>query len=130
MESDNPVTSIELKSNLNELRTGDVVQFDAKAYDKRGNEVTDAPLEFSFKGKSFDKSNTASGLIDNDGRFVADVAGNYTVDVFDANGCAYASNPIPATIPVKPHLFFLDNIKISFARFKTAGLSETGAISS
>ena len=41
---DNPVTSIELKSNLNELRTGDVVQFDAKAYDKRGNEVTAAPL--------------------------------------------------------------------------------------
>ena len=38
---DNPVTSIKLKSNLNELRTGDVVQFEAKAYDKRGKEVSE-----------------------------------------------------------------------------------------
>jgi len=82
---DNPVTSIKLKSNLNELRTGDVVQFEAKAYDKRGNEVSDAPFEFSFKGKSYDKSNTASGLINNDGRFVADVAGNYLVTVSVGN---------------------------------------------
>ena len=67
------------------MRTGDVVQFEAKAYDKKGKEVSDAPFEFSFKGKSYDKSNTASGLIDNDGRFVADVAGNYLVTVSVGN---------------------------------------------
>ncbi len=76
---ENPVSKIDLISNLNQLRTGDVVQFEAKAYDKKGRLVTDVPFEFSFKGKSFDVSNTASGLINNDGRFVADVAGNYLV---------------------------------------------------
>jgi hypothetical protein len=76
---ENPVSKIDLISNLNQLRTGDVVQFEAKAYDKKGRLVTDVPFEYSFKGKSFDVSNTASGLINNDGRFVADVAGNYLV---------------------------------------------------
>ena len=76
---ENPVSKIDIISNLNQLRTGDVVQFEAKAYDKKGRLVTDVPFEYSFKGKSFDVSNTASGLINNDGRFVADVAGNYLV---------------------------------------------------
>ena len=82
---ENPVAKIDLTSNLNQLRTGDVVQFKAKAYDKKGRLVTDVPFEYSFKGKSFDVSNSASGLIDNDGRFVADVAGNYLVTVSVGN---------------------------------------------
>ncbi len=82
---ENPVAKIDLTSNLNQLRTGDVVQFEAKAYDKKGRLVTDVPFEYSFKGKSFDVSNSASGLIDNDGRFVADVAGNYLVTVSVGN---------------------------------------------
>ena len=67
------------------IRTGDVINLKADAYDKRGNLVNDVNIKFSFTGKSFDKSNTASGLIDNDGRFVADVAGNYLVTVSVGN---------------------------------------------
>ena len=63
----NPVLSIKLTSNNNQLRTGDVAQLSAIALDKKGNEVSDIPFEFTFKGKSYDKSNTASGLINNEG---------------------------------------------------------------
>ena len=75
----NPVSSIKLTSNINQLRTGDVAQLTAIALDKKGNEVNNIPFEYTFKGKSYDKSNTASGLINNEGRFVADVAGDYLV---------------------------------------------------
>ena len=73
------VEFIELSSNSDQARTGDVVQLKAEAYNKKGQVLSNIPFEFSFKGKSFDKSNTASGLIINDGRFVADVSGNYLV---------------------------------------------------
>ena len=75
----NPVSYIELKSNSDEARTGDVFQFRAVAYDKKNLVIGDAPIKFSFTGKSFDKSNTASGLIEKDGRFVGDVAGQYII---------------------------------------------------
>jgi len=75
----NPVSYIELKSNTDEARTGDVFQFRAVAYDKKNVVIGDAPIKFSFTGKSFDKSNTASGLIEKDGRFVGDVAGQYII---------------------------------------------------
>ena len=44
------------------VRTGDVINLKADAYDKRGNIINDVMIEYSFTGKSFDKSNTASGL--------------------------------------------------------------------
>jgi len=75
----NPVSYIELKSNSDEARTGDVFQFKAVAYDKKNVVIGDAPIKFSFTGKSFDKSNTASGLVEKDGRFVGDVAGQYII---------------------------------------------------
>jgi hypothetical protein len=79
---DNPVAKIVLSSPIIEARTGDVFHFDAKAYDKKGREVSDAPLTFSFQGQASDVSASASGLIKQDGRFVADQAGLYTVSVF------------------------------------------------
>ena len=75
----NPVVNIEITSNSDQSRTGDVINFKAKGFNKRGQEISDLPFEYSFKGKSFDKSNTASGLISNEGKFVADVAGNYLI---------------------------------------------------
>ena len=77
----NPIERIVLNSNSNEARTGDVVQYNAIAFTKKGDKLPNLPFEFSFTGKSFDKSNTASGLILNDGRFVADVAGKYLISV-------------------------------------------------
>ena len=75
----NPVEYIKLSSNADQARTGDVIQLKAEAYNKKGQVLSNIPFEFSFKGKSFDKSNSASGLIMNDGRFVADISGNYLV---------------------------------------------------
>tara|TARA_B100001094_G_scaffold97416_1_gene93438 strand:- start:169 stop:2205 length:2037 start_codon:yes stop_codon:yes gene_type:complete len=76
----NPVTNIDLNfEKQKEIRTGDVLDFDAIAYDKKGNIIDGLDIDFSFKGKSFDKSNSASGLILQDGRFVGDVAGKYII---------------------------------------------------
>ena len=75
----NPTSKIELVSNNDNVKTGDVIQFNTIAYDKKGKILNDLPVNFSFTGKSFDKSNTASGLILQDGRFVGDVAGKYII---------------------------------------------------
>ena len=74
----NPVVNIDLNIQRPEkVRTGDVINLTGNAYDKRGNIIDGVELEYSFTGKSFDKSNSASGLILQDGRFVGDVAGKY-----------------------------------------------------
>ena len=74
----NPVVNIDLNLQRPEkVRTGDVISLTGNAYDKRGNIIDGVELEYSFTGKSFDKSNSASGLILQDGRFVGDVPGKY-----------------------------------------------------
>ena len=59
----NPVVKLKLISETNNARTGDVIDYNAIAYDKRGNVIENIKAEYSFTGKSFDKSSTASGLI-------------------------------------------------------------------
>jgi len=74
------IEKIVLTSTNSECRTGDVVQYSAIAYDKKGQKINESfPFKYSFTGKSFDKSNTASGLIFDDGRFVGDVSGKYVI---------------------------------------------------
>ena len=75
----NNVNNIDLSitEKPEKIRTGDVINLKADAYDKRGNLLNDVNIKFSFTGKSFDKSNSASGLILQDGRFVGDVPGKY-----------------------------------------------------
>jgi len=75
----NPVTELNLISDNSNVTTGDVVNFSITALDKKGNKLRDIPVEFSFTGKSFDKSNLASGLILEDGRFVGDIPGKYII---------------------------------------------------
>ena len=75
----NPVAKLILKSDADKSRSGDVINFDAIAYNKKGEEIDDINVDFSFTGKSFDKSNSASGLILEDGRFVGDVPGKYII---------------------------------------------------
>ncbi len=75
----NPITRIELTADGNQARTGDVFHFSAKALDAKGRTVDDAPIYYSFYGVSDNVSQSASGLIKQDGRFVADEAGTYTV---------------------------------------------------
>ena len=75
----NPVTKLDLVSDSYNARSGDVINFNAIAFDKKNNQLENIPIEFSFTGKSFDKSNSASGLILEDGRFVGDVPGKYVI---------------------------------------------------
>ena len=75
----NPVSKIEISSNIDVARTGDVVEFKAVGYDSRGREVKNLPFEYSFSGKAIDKTTTASGLILDDGRFVAEIIGDYLI---------------------------------------------------
>lgn len=88
----NPISRIELTSDGDQARTGDVFHFSAKATDAKGNVIEDAPITYSFYGVSDDVSQSASGLIKQDGRFVADEAGTYTVTA--AAGVASASKTL------------------------------------
>ena len=75
----NPIEELSLSSNINTARTGDVVEFKTVGYDSRGREVKNLPFEYSFSGKAIDKTTTASGLILDDGRFVAEIIGDYLI---------------------------------------------------
>lgn len=75
----NPVSKVDLTSDAQNVRSGDVINFSAISFDNRGKIVENIPVEFSFTGKAFDKSNSASGLIMEDGRFVGDVPGKYII---------------------------------------------------
>jgi hypothetical protein len=76
---ENPVSSIELESDMLEASTGDVFHLSAKALDNKGKPVVDAPITFAFTGEAYDISSSASGLIKQDGRFVANEPGLYTI---------------------------------------------------
>ncbi len=77
---DNPVTSIEILAKHSDARTGDVLSFRANAKNKKGNTVADAPIHYSFRAKTDDQLGPASsGQINQDGRFVAEQPGLYTI---------------------------------------------------
>ena len=75
----NTIAKVILEAEGDEARTGDVFHFKAKALDAKGNEITDAPIAYSFHGVADDVSTSAAGLIRQDGNFVADEAGIYTI---------------------------------------------------
>lgn len=76
----NPVVSIDLQNNKNQVRTGDVVHFDAKPMNNSDQVVEDAPVTYSFISKTDDdRGEGTSGQIEQDGRFVANQPGLYTI---------------------------------------------------
>lgn len=76
----NPVSSVELSTGATVVRTGDVVHFSAKALTSGGKVVSDAPVTYSFISKTDDElGEGASGQIEQDGRFVANKPGLYTI---------------------------------------------------
>ncbi|GAB5407861.1 MAG: Ig-like domain-containing protein [Balneolaceae bacterium] len=79
---ENPIASLDLSHNYSakEIRTGDVVRFIGSAKDKKGNEVEDAPITYTFIASPDDMlGQGASAQIEQDGRFVANHTGRYTV---------------------------------------------------
>lgn len=76
----NPVRGMELTSSADEVRTGDVIHFAAKALSRGSRVVDDAPVDFSYTGiADYGIGLPAAGQISQDGRFVAETAGLYTI---------------------------------------------------
>ncbi len=77
----NPARTVILTASMDSARTGDVVHFTAVAKDAAGNTIADMPITFSVKAAVEDTviASEASALIEQDGRFVAQRAGDFTV---------------------------------------------------
>lgn len=76
----NPVSMIELSSNANNTKTGDVVTFNASPKTAQGQTVDDMPVEYSFTAQPDDNlGEAATGQINSSGKFVANKAGLYTI---------------------------------------------------
>ena len=76
----NSISELSFEVSNKKIRTGDVEQFVAKAFDKRGRLIEKAPISFSYTGKvEYGRGLPASAQITSDGRFVAETAGMYTV---------------------------------------------------
>lgn len=76
----NPVASVELLASTAQVRTGDVVRFTTRTRDRDGNGVRGVPVHLSFHASPDDDlGNGATGQIEQDGRFVAELPGLYTV---------------------------------------------------
>ena len=77
----NPVTALELRASAETARTGDVVRFTATAKDARGLPVRGVPVQFGVGGQTAPDiiAAGAAAQIAEDGRFVAERSGTYTV---------------------------------------------------
>lgn len=76
----NPVRKMTLSADKDEIRTGDVLAFTAKAMNRSGRVVEDVPVVFSYTGKGkYGIGLPASALINQDGKFVAETVGIFTV---------------------------------------------------
>lgn len=76
----NPVERLELSANMKDARTGDVIEFKAVARNGLGKVIEDAPISYSVIGKPEQKRGApASAFIEQDGRFVAETPGTYTI---------------------------------------------------
>ncbi len=75
----NPVRKIDLTAAVQTARTGDVIRFRATGLDGNGA-ATDVPVHYSFYAAPDDTlGNAATGQIQQDGRFVAETPGLYTI---------------------------------------------------
>lgn len=82
----NPVTLLDLSIDKDIARTGDVLHLTTIAKDKKDNVVDDAPITYSFIASPDDNlGQGASAQIEQDGRFVANHPGLYTIIAKNGN---------------------------------------------
>ena len=88
----NPVVSMELTADQTEARTGDVIHLTAVARDSQGNIIEDLPVMYSVQAHpdSMNPGASATGQVAQDGRFVAEQPGQYTVVANSAGAFATA----------------------------------------
>jgi hypothetical protein len=77
----NPTRKVSLSIDKEEIRTGDVLALNAKALNRSGRTIDDVPITYSYLGQSDygEFALPAAGLVTDDGRFVAETAGLYTL---------------------------------------------------
>ena len=76
----NPVREVRLELSDQRIRTGDVIRLHGTALDANGREVSDAPITYSFISNTDDDlGESASAQVEQDGRFVANKPGLYTL---------------------------------------------------
>jgi len=87
--AENPVTAVQITNETTQARTGDVIRVNAKALNSRGSEVADAPIDYSFMARPDDQlGQGATAQIEQDGRFVANKPGVYTLIAKSGNAIA------------------------------------------
>lgn len=77
----NPAARLRLQAPQGPVRTGDVVRLEARVLTATGEAVAGAPVTYSFSAVTdrYAAGGPSSGLITADGRFVADLPGEYTL---------------------------------------------------
>ena len=83
----NATRKVTLSIDREEIRTGDVLALNAKALNRSGRTIDDAPITYSYLGQANygEFALPAAGLVTDDGRFVAETAGLYTM-IASSNG--------------------------------------------
>ncbi len=86
----NPTERLELTASGDNARTGDVVWFEAVGRTASGGEVTDLPVRFLVSGQPATQiiAPGAAAQIEQDGAFVAERSGIYTVTALSGNHSA------------------------------------------
>ena len=77
----NPIAALTLDASMTEARTGDIIRFTATPRDSQGNPVPEAPVLYTFRARTVahDTGEPPSGMITEEGQFVADLPGDYTI---------------------------------------------------
>ena len=93
----NPIATLALDSSATRARTGDVVHFGMHASDSAGRPVNGVPIQLSVSGlPDDDLGQPASAQIEPDGRFVAELPGDYTIVASSGTTFARASLRVDA----------------------------------
>ncbi len=89
----NPTAEVALHADATQVRTGDVVHLAATALDAAGDPVPEMPVSYSYRARTDQHGigEPPSGLVTNDGRFVADLPGEYTILATAGNHWASAT---------------------------------------
>jgi len=114
---ENPTAAIELTATRKEARTGDVVRFDAIARGSDGSELDDVPIAFALQSRPDPNRPESVGAgapaqVDEDGRFVAEQPGVYTVVAMSGNRMARESIFVTPR-NVQRELEFLGHARVS-----------------
>ena len=90
---DNPIRTLEISPETTEARTGDVISMNGMAKDASGNTIADYPIRYAVQAHEIETSPGASARaqILDDGRFVAEQPGQYTIVALAGNLSATAT---------------------------------------